>query len=721
MSFVTKGKWKKKVTLRCTFCGGRLCIRCGPRAAKNQDPKGPVEGLHSNWVTDRLLACQRPSSRINSEYDLPGQFRKLGVNAVFNLQEPGEHPYCGDGIISSGFSYLPEEFMHEGILFYNFPWEDMTVPSLNHMLNIVKCMAYSIEGGFKIAVHCHAGYGRTGMAIACFLIYFRKWDVDHVLDVVRTARPGSVKIKIQVEFVRKFAEFVLPLQLVYALPPEHNPMTLEQALYNQYEYLHGQESRTLRWLPKIVLVLCSMLSEVADKKGEMLERAFQYVGNPKQWEQSELNLVLNTKLSLNRTRCWEKMGQNNSRVCVHLLLDWIQHLREPVFSPDLVLEFCHIVAPSANTSSSALGKMVRTDISGADGLMGLLGAADDARRDRLGGVLDEKSTTSEEGKLTSSYSSQRGLANSLDEDEEDVASYADDEGWDGPPMSPSHNMVEEGKSFHKSEDSLNGLNGTLTHLVVQDEEKPEFNEGSPFAHVSPRSPRVSPLMRSRTKSFNRNLEEDEEKTDQKPINSVSNEEKSMEKDDKDTLTLSDCKTIGNQLYSLVRAGAKPTITCIFKCINKISNLDEYDEVCEIVGGSLCHLETSNFESGRNSPIFSESHQAKKAIRIRIGKAVKCMAEAAREMASPETRHFKVDKQKEAILTLTDAEQRRALSDILALYKKLSLGRKNKALAALADLYGKAEKNHRQKSSNSGNITESKSTRRDAKSRFKKKK
>ena len=34
-----------------------------------------------------------------------------GINAILNLQEPGEHPSCGDGILPrSGFSYLPEEF-----------------------------------------------------------------------------------------------------------------------------------------------------------------------------------------------------------------------------------------------------------------------------------------------------------------------------------------------------------------------------------------------------------------------------------------------------------------------------------------------------------------------------------------------------------------------------------------------------------------------------------
>lgn len=37
--------------------------------------------------------------------------QKLHIGGIFCLQEPGEHPYCGDGIhTGSGLSYLPEEF-----------------------------------------------------------------------------------------------------------------------------------------------------------------------------------------------------------------------------------------------------------------------------------------------------------------------------------------------------------------------------------------------------------------------------------------------------------------------------------------------------------------------------------------------------------------------------------------------------------------------------------
>jgi hypothetical protein len=40
---------------------------------------------------------------------------RLGIGAIVNVQEPGEHPLCGDGNHREcGFSYLPEEFMDAG-------------------------------------------------------------------------------------------------------------------------------------------------------------------------------------------------------------------------------------------------------------------------------------------------------------------------------------------------------------------------------------------------------------------------------------------------------------------------------------------------------------------------------------------------------------------------------------------------------------------------------
>lgn len=93
----------------CYFCGGKSCNhenwQNNPR-----NPKG-LDGLHCDWITKDILATQRPSSRLIKEYGLVDRFKNNHIGAIFCLQEPGEHPHCGDGIHeSSGLSYLPEEF-----------------------------------------------------------------------------------------------------------------------------------------------------------------------------------------------------------------------------------------------------------------------------------------------------------------------------------------------------------------------------------------------------------------------------------------------------------------------------------------------------------------------------------------------------------------------------------------------------------------------------------
>lgn len=53
---------------------------------------------------------------------------------------------------------------------FNFGWPDFGVPSFGSMMDMVKVMCASLKDGGKAAVHCHAGLGRTGMLLACYLM-----------------------------------------------------------------------------------------------------------------------------------------------------------------------------------------------------------------------------------------------------------------------------------------------------------------------------------------------------------------------------------------------------------------------------------------------------------------------------------------------------------------------------------------------------------------------
>lgn len=50
------------------------------------------------------------------------------------------------------------------VYFYNFGWSDYGVANLTAILDMVMVMAFALQEG-KVAVHCHAGLGRTGRTL----------------------------------------------------------------------------------------------------------------------------------------------------------------------------------------------------------------------------------------------------------------------------------------------------------------------------------------------------------------------------------------------------------------------------------------------------------------------------------------------------------------------------------------------------------------------------
>lgn len=252
-------------SMQCSmFCGGKGCKYDNP--AKWTEDQMAIKGLFSHWVTKRILAMSRPSTDAVKKYDIIGQFKEHGIKAVINLQTPGEHAHCGQGLEPGGFSYDQQEFMDNDIFFYNFGWDDYGVKSLTFILDMVKVMSFAVKEG-KVGVHCHAGLGRTGVLIACYLIYAKRFDGDHAIHFVREKRPGSIQTKGQVECCQQFAQFLIPLRVVFSsCDPCSYPFTLPQFINRQKHILHGFEARELKHVPKIVKIICVRLHELAKIK-----------------------------------------------------------------------------------------------------------------------------------------------------------------------------------------------------------------------------------------------------------------------------------------------------------------------------------------------------------------------------------------------------------------------------------------------------------------------
>jgi hypothetical protein len=112
--------FQKKEVGRCLVCGGKECPKCGVNAYKKLE-KPAIKFLHSHWITDYIVGMQRPSTA-SFELGALEDMKQKKITAVFNLTQPGEHPFCGPGIIhETGFPYNPEDLMKVGskFLFFN--------------------------------------------------------------------------------------------------------------------------------------------------------------------------------------------------------------------------------------------------------------------------------------------------------------------------------------------------------------------------------------------------------------------------------------------------------------------------------------------------------------------------------------------------------------------------------------------------------------------------
>ncbi|XP_059150237.1 protein tyrosine phosphatase domain-containing protein 1-like [Physella acuta] len=249
------------------FCGGKQCKYCTTEHWKPEQMVIP--GVYSEWVTDNILAMARLSNANIEKYQMIKSFKEHSVKTVINLQQPGEHAHCGFGNDESGFSYSPQILMENKVYFYNFALMDYGVASVSTLLSIVKVMQFSLSSG-KVAVHCHAGLGRTGLIIACFLIFNNRVSAQKAVQYVRSRRPGSIQTRKQLKTCYMFEREIKIYFIIFPSKVEGAmPLTFSKSLKRQTEILHGYEARKLKHIPKVIYVCCERLLELCGRGGSL--------------------------------------------------------------------------------------------------------------------------------------------------------------------------------------------------------------------------------------------------------------------------------------------------------------------------------------------------------------------------------------------------------------------------------------------------------------------
>nr|XP_050853107.1 protein tyrosine phosphatase domain-containing protein 1-like isoform X2 [Vespula vulgaris] len=246
------------------FCGGSRC--------KYENPKAwppvhmAIQNVFSHWVTDDVLAMARPSTGQIIKENMIGQFQEWSIKTIINLQTPGEHASCGGSLEKSGFTYDPNIFMKNEIYYYNFAMKDYGEATMGKLLDMVKVVAFAVQEG-RVAIHCHAGLGRTGVLIACYLIYSLRVRANDAIRFVRMKRPCAIQTRGQIICVQEFEHFVLPQMIVYPLNStigDRKACSLQSYLKRQHNILHGYEQRTFKHIPKIVFTICERILQLCD-------------------------------------------------------------------------------------------------------------------------------------------------------------------------------------------------------------------------------------------------------------------------------------------------------------------------------------------------------------------------------------------------------------------------------------------------------------------------
>ena len=97
---------------------------------------------------------------------------------------------------------LSNEYSEQGFEVISLPIEDFDVPELDQVREAIQKILMHVQTGENIAVHCHAGIGRTGMLMGCLAKIGMGYSAEDSIHWVRDHLPGAIEVPKQEQLVR---------------------------------------------------------------------------------------------------------------------------------------------------------------------------------------------------------------------------------------------------------------------------------------------------------------------------------------------------------------------------------------------------------------------------------------------------------------------------------------------------------------------------------------
>ena len=145
----------------------------------------------------RVFRSPMPFRAGDTQGDVFRQYLEQQISVVVVLVDDAE---C---LVRTGRN-LREFYENSGMEVIHLPIPDFDVPAQEALTAAVAAAQASASAGKNLAVHCYAGYGRTGMFLACMARRVLGMSAYEAIDWVRSYVPTAIEVPEQVEVVKAF-------------------------------------------------------------------------------------------------------------------------------------------------------------------------------------------------------------------------------------------------------------------------------------------------------------------------------------------------------------------------------------------------------------------------------------------------------------------------------------------------------------------------------------
>ena len=146
----------------------------------------------------KVYRSPMPYSRMfDPDWRVMPNYRRVGVEVVVVLASWEE-------VLQKAGVDLKAEYARAGMDVIYLPSPDFGTPDPEPFRQALDQALQAARQGRTLAIHCHAGLGRTGIFAACLAKGVLGLDGDQAFAWVRQYIPGAVENEKQIRFIREF-------------------------------------------------------------------------------------------------------------------------------------------------------------------------------------------------------------------------------------------------------------------------------------------------------------------------------------------------------------------------------------------------------------------------------------------------------------------------------------------------------------------------------------